>query len=162
MAERLNKRNLHYNNRHRNWDPELSAMDVDFMEYDSKTGKPLALLETKFGRVKEIDLNEPAFDALCMLAREEIPVFCLVYYPLDAMGQLVDADQPTSAVESIQFVVAPVNRCARQYVPSRKRMTEVDWVKILRQLHGLTGEINDPTLCSTWRDVQIPQIMFRP
>lgn len=161
MVERLNKRNLHYNNRHRLWDESLTAMDVDFMEYDSKTGKPLALIETKFGRVKEVDLNEPAFDALCMLAREEIPVFCLVYYPLDAFGQLVDADQPTSDVKHIQFVVAPANRCAKQYVSSRRRMTEVEWVAIIKRLHGLTGDYNDPTLCSTWKDVQIPQIMNR-
>lgn len=162
MLERTGKRNLHYNNRHRCWGFELTAMDVDFMEYDSKTGKPLALIETKFGLVKNVDLNEPAFDALCMLAREEIPVFCLVYYPLDASGQLVDAGRPTSDVESIQFVVAPVNRCAKQYVPSRKRMTEIEWVFILRQLHGLTGASNDLTLCSTWKEVQIPQIMYRP
>lgn len=162
MPERLNKRNLTYNNRHRQWGIELTAMDVDFMEYDSKTGKPLALIETKFGLIKEVDLNEPAFDALCMLAREEIPVFCLIYYPMDASGQLVGAERPFEDVEHIQFVVAPANRCAKQYVPSRKRMTEAEWVSIVRKLHGVSDGINDSSLCSTWKDVQIPYIMNRP
>lgn len=161
MVERTHKRNLHYNNRHRLWGYNLTAMDVDFMEYDSKTGKPLALIESKFGLVKEVDLNEPAFDALCMLAREEIPVFCLIYYPLDKAGQLVDADRPGSDVESIQFVVAPVNGKAKEYVSSRKRMTEAEWVAILNQLHGVTDVSNDLTLGKTWREVQIPYIMNR-
>jgi len=161
MAERLNKRNLAYNNRHRLWGIELTAMDVDFMEYDSKTGKPLALIETKYGRITEVDLNEPAFDALCSLAREEIPVFCLVYYPLDKDGKLVEADQPNADVAHIQFYGVGVNAMGRKYLPKAKRMLEIEWVNLLRELHHSPDE-SLVGLCKTWVPVNVPQITFRP
>ena len=112
-------------------------MDLDCVEYDGD-GNTLALVETKYGLVQDIDLNDIQFTVLCKMAREEIPVFCLVYYPMDEHGNLVDANEPYENMKHIQYYVVPVNRCAKRIVPKQTKMTEIEWVMILANIHGNT------------------------
>ena len=160
IRERLGKRNLTYNNRHRQWGNSLNTMDVDFMEY--KNGKPVALIETKFGLIKEIDLNDEKMDALCALADDRIPVFCVVYYPMDANHELVGVEREGIPVEHIQFVVIGVNDSGRKAVPSRKRMSEKEYVELLYQIRNETVPTEVVgSLCTNWVPVSIPTITHR-
>lgn len=159
--ERLGKRNLHYNIRHRDYG-DLSAMDVDFMEY--KDGKPVGLFETKFGLIRNIDLNAESFDALCELAADRYPVFCTVYYPMCKDHQLLGVEREGVPLAHIQFVIIPVNEKARRLIPSRKRMSEKEYVQFLYDLRGeaVPTEIENK-LYTQWLDcVTIPQVIYRP
>lgn len=160
--EKLGKRNLAYNNRHRLWGDGITATDVDMLEFDKKTGKPLALIESKFGLIREIDLNDSQFEALCSLARE-LPVFLCVYYPLNIDGQLVNAGQEETMTH-IQFYTLGVNEAGRRYVPKPTRMTEKEWVGVLRQLHGEppVSEEESWVWYDEWKEVRLPQITQRP
>lgn len=160
MAERTNKRNLSYNNRHRTWGNQLTATDVDMLEYDCKTGKPVALVETKFG-LGDVDLNTTQFDALCELARE-LPVICCVYFPMNKERKLVDAGHEKEMVH-IQFYAFGVNEAGKRYLPKPKRLTEIEWVHMLRRLHGLPSEDPDCdwVYATEWWEVRLPQIFSR-
>ena len=135
-------------------------IDIDGVEHDGQ-GNPLAIIETKFGLKSEIDLNDLQFDVLCNLAREEIPVFCLVYYPMDSDGLLVDAGQE-SRMSRIQFIAIGVNKLGREYLPKMQRLTERQWVALVAKLHN--HPMNDKNkYYDTWTDdVVIPHFINRP
>lgn len=156
--ERLGQRNLQYNTRRRYYG-NLPATDIDFMEY--KNGKPVALIETKFGAIREIDLNDDQFEAMCVLADERIPVICCVYYPMDKNGEMLHAGSNPSLLTHIQFIAIGVNKLGRQMLPAAKRMSETEWVNFLCKLRD---DKPNPgiTLCNQWVPVNCPQITWRP
>lgn len=134
--------------------------DIDFVEHD-ENGTPIFMVETKFGLVGEVDLNDPQFETMCWCAREEIPVFCVVYYPLNKHGRLVDAGRENEMVH-IQFIVIGVNRLGREYYPKAKRLTELDWVSAIAMFHKHSvDDVNK--YHNTWIDgVKIPHFINRP
>lgn len=161
IREKLGKRNLCYNNRHRQWGESLNTMDVDFMEY--KNGKPVALIETKFGLIKDVDLNDEKFDALCSLADERIPVILCIYYPMDSDHRLIGVEREGTAVAHIQFVIIGINQLGRRLIPQRKRMSEKEYVEFLYKLRNETVPIDiQNKLCTNWIPVSIPTITHRP
>lgn len=162
MTEKTGKRNLCYNRRHREYDRKDKMMDIDNLEHDDE-GNMLALIETKFGRVGMVDLNELEFDVLCKLsslANDKIPVFCLVYYPMDKNNRLVDAEQPFEDMTHIQFFGMGVNLEGKRYLPKPTKLTELEWVAILARIHG--HDVSEPNkYCKTWVEVRTPMVIPR-
>lgn len=134
--------------------------DIDFVEHDGY-GKPLFMYETKFGLVSEVDLNNLQFDVMCWCAREEVPVFCVVYYPLNKYGKLVDAGLEDDMVH-IQFIVIGVNKLGREYYPKAEKLTERQWVAAIDMFHGHATEHTNK-YSNTWvTTVKIPHFINRP
>lgn len=154
--EKTGKRNLHYSLRHRKYGFEVTMMDFDNVEYDMTTKQPLALIETKFGLVREVDLNDHKLQVMCNLARD-LPVFVLVYYPLDKDGRLLDAEVSHDEFAHIQYLVVPVNESAKVMVPKACKFTEIQWVNFLRRLHKQEDTRNK--FCEDWKYVRMPVLM---
>lgn len=159
MVERTGKRNQCYSRRHRTWGHNY-MIDVDSVEHDGDGG-PLALIETKYGLIQTVDLNELRFTVLCNLANDVLPVFCTVYYPLNSNGDLVNAGYENE-MEFIQFYTIPVNEVARRYLAKPKRMTELEYVDLLHKIHG-TARNGSSTygINNEWVDVVIPTVITR-
>ncbi len=160
--EKTRKRNLQYNIRHHYYGASLRMYDIDSVEVDPVTDMPVGLIETKYGIIGEVDLGTAQFKLLCNMAVPfNIPVICLVYYPLDENDKMVDADDPGLAVH-MQFCVIPVNDKAKTLLPDpagRKRMTELEWVTFLYGLRGLSVP-SHLTSCDTWKpNVKIPSVI---
>jgi hypothetical protein len=133
-------------------------IDVDCVEHDGQ-GNPLALIETKYGYLDEIDLNSLQFNVLCKLAGS-IPVLCLVYYPMDANDNLVDAGQE-DRMTHIQFIAMGVNQAGSMLIPEPKQLTELRWVELIADLHE--HSVDDATKYhNEWKDVVvIPSFILR-
>lgn len=164
--EKLHKRCLALNDRHRFWN--MTGVDCDFIEADVN-GNCLALIESKFGRIKYLDLNEDyGIKVLCNL-RNDLPIFGIIYYPMDKDGYLVGAGHEDAMVH-IQFFTFPVNDAARRLLRTGKRMTEIELVTLMGRLHRVSPDEvrKNKYLCTEWkklgdgRDVIIPQITYRP
>ena len=161
MAKQENNyfRNLHHNYRHREWGYRLSMMDVDNLEYDSHTGKVVALIETKYGLENFINLNDQAYDILCELAGNR-PVFLVIFYPLKNGNQLMEHDDPPTDLISIQYRVVGVNDAGKAIVPAPTNMSERAYVNVLRRLRGLsaTDQFSDKFVLG----LKTPTIINRP
>ncbi len=162
IREKTGKRNLQYSKRHRIYGSKMKMYDLDSVEFDSVTKQPVAMVETKFGYAKTINLCSDEFDCLCNLAdRLDVPLLCLVYYPLNAQDQLIDANDTFSTLVHMQFIVIPVNEPAKKVLPSQCRMTETQWVKFLYRLRGLSTVEAEEPLCETWKTVPLPSVLPR-
>lgn len=162
IKELTGKRNLHYNRRHRLYGREMKMYDIDSVEYHHLTKQPVALVETKFGLIRDIDLNNDEFECLWNTSEKlDVPLFCLVYYPFNNKGHLLDADMSYDLLTHIQYVVIPVNSQAKKLVPRQCRMTEAQWVGVLYKLRGLPPNSDFP-LCDTWKEVRLPFVVPRP
>lgn len=157
--ERLGNRNLQYNIRHHNYGWELTTMDCDFIEFDHKTKKPLALIETKYGLVKKVDLNSFEFDVLCNLSDDRIPVLCLIYYPMDSAGNLVGVEHSENATH-FRFAVCGVNKLGRTMFPEITQLSEARWVRELNKLHDAIAA-HKVDLCHDWLPCTVPDITYR-
>lgn len=74
--ERTGIRDLTYSRWHRSLDDNLTAVDVDFVEYCSACGEPLALLET----TRDDGRNSKPTSVLRALARRaNMPAYLLFY-----------------------------------------------------------------------------------
>lgn len=142
----------------------MYQIDIDSVEVD-EDGNMLAIVETKFGLIRDIDLNDFQFSILCKLADEK-PVFLLMYYPMDKYHNLVQAGHE-SELAHIQFYSVPVNAGARAVQPKAKRMSEIEWSAIVARLHGQPPDPN-PGVHSEWishtgdgKEIIIPQITYR-
>lgn len=165
MAKReiSNKRNLHYSNRHRLYGGSLTMMDIDYVEYDAKTNQPLVLIETKFGKIKSIDLNDREFDCLCNLAKGlGLPVLLVIYYPMKEDGSLLSSEEDNSLMTHIQYLVCGVNEEGKKLFNKPTRLSEHDWVRELYKLRGQNTMTPETTLYTEWKHgVTIPSITYR-
>lgn len=151
--ERLNKRDLRYNNQHRTWGKTLYMNDADSIEYDSQ-GNPVAIIELKHGKTNLINTTDYQFTCLKNLAnRLQVPLFLVVYFPT---GDDLITNQQEFA--HWQFYVNPINSLAQAKV-SPQQMTEKQYVKFLYYLR-----VQDPptellpTLDDTRIAINIPII----
>lgn len=162
--EKLGKRNLHYSKRHRIYGNRTTMMDLDSVEYDVITRKPLAFIETKFGLIKQVMMNDPKLDVyrnIAKMAEKELPVFVLIYYPLDKDDKLLDADIDYNNLKHMQYYVIPANSRAKELIPEPKMITEAFWVNFLLWLHGQKQTAKDNNLLSkTIKKVNIPDIIY--
>ncbi len=161
--EKTGKRNPHYDLRHRIYG-EMKMYDADNIEFHCETRMPVGVVETKFGRVSDIDLYDDQFTCLDNVATKlEVPFFCLIYYVFSKHGGYLEHDGYFIDFEHIQFYAIPVNKKAQSILPRAVRMTEVEWVTTLYQLRGdKLPEYVKSKLCSTWRSVSnIPFVMPR-
>ena len=164
-SEKTGKRNLHYLLRHRIYGSYLKMYDLDCVEYHHLTKQPVCIIETKFGLQGDLDFNDDQFECHFNLAEKlEIPFVCLIYYPFGPDGKLLDANEDHSKLSHIQFRVMGVNSKGINWFPRPRSLTEVDWVKELYKLRGLS--LNDSltgSLYQTWKqDVRIPFVCPRP
>ena len=164
-SEKTGKRNLHYSLRHRKYGWQLKMYDLDCVEYHHETHMPVCVIETKYGLVNNLDFNDDQFECHYNLAQKlEVPFFCLIYYPFGEDGKLLDADQDHSKLSHIQYRVYGVNEKGRNCFPNAKSLTELDWVRELYKLRGLTlNESISQTLYQELKqEVRIPFVCPRP
>lgn len=163
IKERLGKRNLAYNKRHREYGDRLIMEDIDTVEYHADTNEPVAVIETKFGLVKEIDLNSKQNCRQAKLANKlGVPYFCLVYYIMDKRKKLIDAADVGAEVGHVQYYLIPVNRRAVEILSEPEAMTECQYVEFLYKLRGeVLPKQLELTLYKTWlytSTVDIPTV----
>ena len=133
-------KNSHINRRQRDWG-EQQMMDLDQIQYDPKTKKVLAFVETKFiphPTELKIDLNSEQFCVLFNMAETlNVPLFCVGFYPTNEKGKLIHQDEEYEAIVNIQYYIIPINNQAKEYVKENIMMSELEWVNVLRTIRNL-------------------------
>jgi len=120
--ERSNRRDLSFNNRHREYGWDCPAVDMDFF-IEFNNGLPCAVIEYKFIRAPTVNLGSKTLQAIEVLAtRAQIPAFLVWYYK-----------------EPWRFWVMPMNHYAHSVVPSAVPilLDERKYVDLLYHLRGL-------------------------
>lgn len=121
--ERTNRRDLAFNNRHREYGYDCPAVDLDlFLEYDN--GQPCALIEYKQIFARPLDMGGKTMCALETLATHAgIPSFCVWYWKNPWRFYVVETNQRAeSALEDMGL--------------PRGLQTELDFVTLLYALRG--------------------------
>ena len=120
-SERTGWRDERISRRHRSWGWDCPALDIDFLMLEYNHGLPSALVEFKHENAAPVHMGHPSMRALKILAdRSRIPLF-LVRYTDDFS----------------RYFVTPGNENAREFLPHRTGMTELDWIKLLYRCRGL-------------------------
>ena len=108
--------------RHRKWGWDCPAVDLDFLFLEYDRGKAVAIVEYKHERAKPQYASHPTYQAMIDLGtRAKIPVFACRYKG-----------------DFSEWNVVPLNEFAKQKLPTRRVMTEREWVTFLYQLRGYT------------------------
>lgn len=165
--EMTGKRNLHYNRWHRKTGRKMTMIDLDSVEIDCNTKQPVAMIETKFGLIQNIDLNDFEFEALNNMATKlEVPLFCLIYYPLSVQNYMIDADDKSSILSHIQFLAIAVNERAYKILGAPVvKCTEKDWISILYKMRGISKvDALGYEPCNVWKEIglKMPSVHLRP
>ena len=106
--------------RHRVWGWDCPALDIDFLAIEYDQGEPVALVEYKMPGAL-MKPSHPSIRAARSLAdRASVPFFVVRYDPVDWSWWMVN----------------PLNEKAREYIPERRLMSEVDYVGMLYHLRG--------------------------
>jgi len=133
-------------------------LDIDHIEFNAVTRQPVAMMESKLGLVKNVDLSSYQFECLSNTAKLlNIPFFCLVYYPLKADFSILDANDPKEELTHMQYYIAPINLLAYGYITRPTKMTEKEYVIFLHKLRNIPMPTN-LTLYDTWIDIKLPII----
>lgn len=128
--ERSGWRDMRLSQRHREWGVDVPANDIDFnlIEYDLKVARALVDYKHELAAwpVSRSDANMAALVDLgdrrcrsCGNAERSLPVFACRY-----------GDDLT------WFEPDPFNEVAAQFIPTRVRMTEFEWVALLYKMRG--------------------------
>lgn len=108
--------------RHRQWGWNCPALDIDFLMLEYDLGCVSALVEYKHEFAAKIRLNHPSLRAVADLAdRASIPALIVRY-----------------ANDYSWFLVAPLNRVAREFLSGRHLMSEQEYVQLLYRIRGRT------------------------
>jgi hypothetical protein len=119
-AERSGWRDLSLSQRHRKWGWDCPAVDLDFLFLEYDRGKASALVEYKHENAAPQYASHPTYQAMIDLGdRAGIPVFGVRY-----------------AADFSWWRVTPLNTEAKRVLPSRREMTEEEWVALLYRVRG--------------------------
>lgn len=120
-TERTGWRDQNLSLRHRQWGIACPAIDIDLLLIEMDRAKAVALIEYK-GELAQPQLpGHPSYLALCDLGnRADLPVFAARY-----------------AHDFSWFRVVPLNPRAKCIMPTRRMMTERQFVTLLYNLRGV-------------------------
>jgi hypothetical protein len=120
--ERTGWRDLSLSQRHRRWGWDCPAVDLDFLFLEYDNGKAVALVEYKHEQAAPQFRTHPTYQAMIDLGnRAGVPVFGVRY-----------------ASDFSWWRVCPLNEHAKQWLATRTRMTEHEWVTLLYTIRGRT------------------------
>lgn len=118
--ERTGWRDQSLSERHRRWGFGLPAADLDFLLIEHDKGQPCALIEYKHECSPPQYVGHPSYQALARLGdRATLPALAVRY-----------------ARDFSWWLVVPINDLARDLFPTRKRLSEAEWVQMLYRLRG--------------------------
>lgn len=119
--ERTGWRDQGLSTRHRQWGVGCPAMDIDLLMIEMDRSKVVAIVEYKGELAQPQVPTHPSYVALCDLGnRAGLPVFAVRY-----------------AHDFSWFRVVPLNHSAKAMMPTRKMMTERQYVTLLYNLRGI-------------------------
>lgn len=119
--ERTGWRDFEISQRHRRYGWDCPAVDLDFLLLEYDHGKASAIIEYKNERSPKQYASHPTYQALIDLGNKaNIPVIAVRY-----------------ATDFSWWKVTPLNGKAKQFIPQRKEMNEVDFVTLLYNIRGL-------------------------
>ena len=119
-TERTGWRDELLSSRHRAWGWDCPAVDIDFLLLEYNHGKACALVEYKHERAAPQYPTHPTYKALIDLGnRAGIPVIACRY-----------------SDDFSEWKVAPLNDKAKEFIPDRSIMTEIEWVTLLYKIRG--------------------------
>lgn len=136
MERRLNGVNLHYSDWHRKIGDNCCMLDIDSVEFDTKTGKILATFETKFGLINEFDCNSVKNKVIQNITPVGVPAYLLIYYPVDINGEPLGYEKDYTKLAHIQFKIMGLNNIGRIKFPKLTRLTELELAEFINNLHG--------------------------
>lgn len=120
MAERTGWRDQGISERHRLWGVALPAADLDFLLIEYDKGRACALIEYKHELSSPQFVSHPSYLALADLGnRANIPAFAVRY-----------------AKDFSWWLAVPLNALAKKVIPSRRRMSEAEWIQLLYRIRG--------------------------
>lgn len=120
--ERTGWRDLKLSMRHRDWGPQLVAVDIDFLMIEYIDSRACAIVEYKHEFASMPYLGHPSFRVLSDFYRKDgsqIPAFCVRY-----------------GKDFGWFDVSPLNESAKRYQDGVEVMSEHDYVALLYRLRG--------------------------
>lgn len=118
--ERNGWRDMALSNRHRLWGWDCPAVDLDFLFLEYDRGEPVAIVEYKHENASPQSSAHPTYQAMIRLGdRAGVPVFAVRY-----------EDSFT------RWNVVPLTALARNWLASRRQMTEREFVAFLYRLRG--------------------------
>lgn len=121
QSERTGWRDFEISQRHRRYGWDCPAVDLDFLLLEYDHGKASAIIEYKNERSPKQYASHPTYQALIDLGNKaNIPVIAVRY-----------------ATDFSWWKVTPLNGKAKQFIPQRKEMNEVDFVTLLYNIRGL-------------------------
>ena len=115
--ERTGWRDAEISERHRHWGFDCPAIDIDFLMIEYNHGYPVAIVEYKHWKAKEINIAHPSMRAMIALAngyKNGLPCFVAIYVP-----------------DYWIFQVRTLNEHAERFFQDREVLTELTYVQRL-------------------------------
>jgi hypothetical protein len=119
-TERTGWRDENLSNRHRRWGWDCPAVDIDFLFLEYDKGQATAIVEYKNEHALPQYASHPTYQAMIDLGnRAGIPVIACRY-----------------SDDFARWTVVPLNKYAKEYMPERKTVSEMEWVQLLYRMRG--------------------------
>jgi hypothetical protein len=126
--ERTGWRDEEISKRHKNWGFNCPAVDLDFLMVEYNHGTPVAVVEYKYYKADEVEINHPTYRALRSLANNYssshtrgLPFLVVRYWK-----------------EPWCFIVRPANSLAEQWFDEREKLSEVEFVQRLYRIREMS------------------------
>lgn len=118
--ERTHWRDERLSERHRRWGWDCPMVDIDFLAMEYDNGEPVAIVEYKNEHAKVQYASHPSYQALIKSGnRADLPVIACRY-----------------SDDFSKWIAVPLNNKALEYLPERKELDELGWVKLLYKMRG--------------------------
>lgn len=128
--ERTHWRDERISKKHKLWGWDCPAIDIDFLMVEYDHGKAVALVEYKHECAAPQKPSHPSYRALVDLGnRAGLPVLAVRY-----------------ADDFSWWRVVPLNQAAKQWLPDRQVMGELDWVRLLYRMRGYDSVPDDAVI----------------
>ena len=119
-VERTGWRDESISARHRTWGVACTAVDLDFVLVEHRSGMPNAIVEYKHERARKQYSSNPNYRALINLGNaSNIPVLACRYKN-----------------DFSKFIVTPLNTKAGEYVSPQTTFSENDYVRLMYEMRG--------------------------
>lgn len=122
--ERTGWRDQEISERHRTWGFNCPAVDLDFLMVEYNAGRPAALVEYKYIKARQPDLNHATYRALTILADSAKLPFIIAFYERGDWW----------------FRTQPVNALALQFCQNGQIMDEREFVSMLYRIRNVVIE----------------------
>jgi len=139
--------------RHRDWENDLPAIDLDFILIEYDKGEPKALIEYKNENAPSQNFNLHSYQALIKLGtRAELPVFfCRYYIPdVDLTQSPLSAADEEKIVKLSWYFLIPLNDLAKRFNFPERKVTERTYRNWLLHIRNRSSQsINQIPWCQS-------------